>query len=384
MNGREIYEAIYAGERPDYLPVSGIWPWEEARERWQREGLPEGENPNTVLGLTDPHDAWQVGLPLNLNMVPTFPIEIREMTAEAVVLVDEFGVTKRLLRGDFDRTDGYKTGAGNTSSMAHWLDFPVKDMRSWKAIYEARFRPDLTGRLPEDWPEARARLKEQAETHLVCLWGFPFFGFFGPLRELMGLEGLCYAMADDPTLIHTIVADLASFFVETIAQVVPQVRLDSFTFFEDMCATKAPLVSPAGFREFFAPGYRAVINAAHDLGVRWPCVDTDGNCWNLIPEFLACGVAGIHPCEVQAAMDVAALREAYPTLNLNGGIDKRALAAGPAAIDAELRRTMSVAWSKSRYTPNLDHCAPPDISWDNMRYFAERYFAWCEHPEGPS
>lgn len=381
LNGRELLECIYAGEIPPYLPIAGLGPWVEARERWEREGLPAGADCNRELGLTSRHDEWMAGLPLSFNMVPAFPIEIHGRDAEFVTLRDEFGVTKRLLTGDFDRTGGYKAAAGATSSMAQWLDFPVKDLRSWKSIYEARFRTDLAGRLPADWATKRPWLKAEAPKRFIGLWGFPFFGLLGPLREVMGLEGLIFAMVDDPAFVHTMVDDMATFLIGTIAGVVPDVPLDQVTFFEDMCATKAPLVSPAMFREFFAPGYRKITGALRELGVRHQHIDTDGNAWNVIPEFIACGLTGTSPCEAQADMDVGRLRECFPEFVLAGGIDKRALVRGPAAIDAELKRRFTTAWTKSRYTPSLDHGAPPDISWANAQHYARRVVEFSEDPK---
>ena len=59
----------------------------------------------------------------------------------------------------------------------------------------------------------------------------------------------------------------------------PEVRLDQITCFEDMCATKAPLISPAMFREFIAPGYRKYLGGLKDMGVEQLFMDTDGDAW---------------------------------------------------------------------------------------------------------
>ena len=53
-----------------------------------------------------------------------------------------------------------------------------------------------------------------------------------------------------------------------------------------------------------------------------------------------------------------------------GGIDKRALAQGPAAIDRELAR-IAPAIEKSRYIPDLDHLIPDDVPWKNYCYYAK-------------
>ena len=56
-------------------------------------------------------------------------------------------------------------------------------------------------------------------------------------------------------------------------------------------------------------------------------------------------------------------------------------AADPAAIDREMARCFNVAWKTGRYVPGLDHGAPPDISWDNIRYFSNRYVEWAAAPQ---
>jgi uroporphyrinogen decarboxylase len=74
--------------------------------------------------------------------------------------------------------------------------------------------------------------------------------------------------------------------------------------------------------------------------------------------------------EVAAGCDVNEWQRRYPTLALMGGIDKRALAGGPVAIDRELARVRP-AVERGRYIPCLDHLVPDDVSWDNYRYFAQ-------------
>ena len=73
--------------------------------------------------------------------------------------------------------------------------------------------------------------------------------------------------------------------------------------------------------------------------------------------------------EVAAGCDVNAWQKKYPTLGMMGGIDKRALARGPAAIDRELHR-IQPAVAAGRYIPELDHLIPDDVSWDHYSYYA--------------
>lgn len=100
-------------------------------------------------------------------------------------------------------------------------------------------------------------------------------------------------------------------------------------------------------------------------------VDTDGNCEELIPIFAEAGVNLMLPFEVAAGCDVVAWREKYPYMAMMGGIDKRDIAKGKEAIDRELER-ISPLLNKPGYFPALDHLIPPEISYEDYKYFVNR------------
>jgi hypothetical protein len=81
---------------------------------------------------------------------------------------------------------------------------------------------------------------------------------------------------------------------------------------------------------------------------------------------------GLLPFEVQAGMDVKAIRRLFPRLQILGGVDKKELAANPAQIDAELARRLPGLIAGGGYIPMADHQVPPDVSWDNYRYYRRR------------
>jgi len=85
MNGRQLHEAIFSGEPFDRLPLAGVGTWQETRERWNTEGLGEGDDHNRVLGLWSEDYEW---LPLNLNMAPAVPLRVLKKDHEYVTLVD--------------------------------------------------------------------------------------------------------------------------------------------------------------------------------------------------------------------------------------------------------------------------------------------------------
>jgi hypothetical protein len=71
----------------------------------------------------------------------------------------------------------------------------------------------------------------------------------------------------------------------------------------------------------------------------------------------------------------------HSRLAMSGGIDKRALAQGRSAIDAELAAKMPVT-AQGGYVPTVDHALPPDITLANFRYYMERKWEWVERIGG--
>ena len=71
-------------------------------------------------------------------------------------------------------------------------------------------------------------------------------------------------------------------------------------------------------------------------------------------------------------MDVVKIGKDYPQLQIWGGSDKRALAKGPDAIDAELQRVILPMKKRGGYAAGLDHNIPSDVALANHRYYVKR------------
>jgi uroporphyrinogen decarboxylase len=138
-----------------------------------------------------------------------------------------------------------------------------------------------------------------------------------------------------------------------------------------MCFKGGSLISPKLFREFLLPRYQRLTAALRKHGCKHVLVDSDGDMRPLVPLWLEGGVNITFPWETQFGLDITEVRRQYPEMGMVGGINKFALAQGRAAIDEELKKVPAMLES-GRYIPGLDHGAPPDVSWDNYRYFFDR------------
>jgi uroporphyrinogen decarboxylase len=81
-------------------------------------------------------------------------------------------------------------------------------------------------------------------------------------------------------------------------------------------------------------------------------------------------------------MDAIHLRQRFGReLRLLGGIDKRAMIAGPAEIDAELAHVAPLL-EEGGFIPWCDHHVPPDVPLEHYLYYIERMKAVSLNPRG--
>ncbi len=352
MDDRERFLACLLGEDADRPPYWLRWgPWSTTWERWRREGLPED--------ITDHRDPFETDVPpqtvpVNCGPCPPFEKEILEESDDYLVFIDPWGITRR----------DYKGGM----SMPEFVEFPVKTPRDWERYKEERLDPAHPGRLEGDWREKCAEWTEKG--YPIQLGYYPDVTFYGGARWLLGDEEVLLSFYSRPELLHEIMEHLCTVYLTVFEQVAAEgVRVDQIHIWEDMCGRQGPLISPDHWGEFLGPRYRRIKEFARRNEVPLVSVDTDGYPDPIVPPMMEAGVNYLWPFEVAAGCDVNVFRDDYPTLAMMGGIDKRALAAGPEAIDAELERVRP-AVEKGRYIPDLDHLIPDNVSWENYCYYA--------------
>jgi len=333
-------------DRPPYIAFFG--PWGETVERWKAEGL-VGEDWSAGLGL----DPGFVNVNVNLGFSPMFEYRQIEDRGDTMIVSDAFGVLQEIHR--------------RHASVPRFIDWPVHDESDWEAL-KRRLDPDDPARFPDDWAERAARYNEgDAATQI----GFYPYGLFGTLRDMMGVESLLLSFIERPELIHAMMDYLTDFWLAIYDKVAKDVRLDAIHMWEDMSGKTGSLISPRMVREFMMPNYKKVKAFADARGIPIFSLDTDGDCSQLTPLFIECGINMLLPFEVAAGCDINEYRAKYPSLCILGGIDKREVAKGKAAIDRELDRVRGV-FGQNGYIPALDHLAHPEISWENFRYFMSR------------
>jgi uroporphyrinogen decarboxylase len=130
-------------------------------------------------------------------------------------------------------------------------------------------------------------------------------------------------------------------------------------------------LSPATFRTFIYPHLKRMATFFRDHGVKHFAVDTDGDPTVLVPLLMDAGVDTLWPLERAAGVHPLELRRRFGrSLRLWGGVDKRVLPQGDAAIRAHLLELAPLI-EEGGYIPTVDHTVPPDVSWDDFRRYMD-------------
>jgi len=377
MNARERFHATMRFEPLDRPLFWEFGYWVPTIRRWYSEGLPtvngipdhRGDDETLMgecLGIDwrEPHydvdvnkalgfDEHMYRVPINNLFCPTFETRVLEDHEKWYTVTDEDGQTVQISKLNGSRRH---------------LESPVKTRADYERIREERLQPNLDVRLQEDWPQARERLRRR--TFPLMYGGMQ--GFFNTPRRLLGFERLMFTFHDDPQLVKDVISDTADLLIALYDPVLSDIGGDCAMISEDMCYKGGCFVSPAMFREFMLPAYRKVTGFYRDHGVETILVDCDGDVMGLIPLLIEGGVTGLYPFEVAGNCDVLEVRRAFPRFQILGGIDKKAVASGQAAIDEELTRKVPSLFRSGGYVPFIDHTVPPDVSWADFCYYRQR------------
>ncbi len=334
--------------------LGGIWA--STRGRWIEEGMPPELSDITRMGEhfgLDPH-LWAQPQ-AELLVYPRFEKRVLAETADKVTYISDMGVTCT----EFT-VDAYK-------SMPHFEAFPISGRADWETFHERlQWTPDRVG---EAWERQKADWEGRTAPLMVAL--NQAASLYGTLRDLCGMERLSYLFYDDRALVEEMMDTMVALFLPLCDALFSDFTPDAVCLWEDMAYKTGSLLSVRHVREMMLPRYQVMVAKLREKGVPFIFLDSDGQIGELIPIWLEAGIDGLVPMEANSGMDVAACREQYPRLLMMGGVDKRALHFGRAAIDHEIdkiRRTIA----SGGLVPFFDHGLPHDASYENFLYFVER------------
>ncbi len=336
---------------------------ESTRNAWHAQGLPSSiENDQDIIDRAYAEAGGKEVLPrggedftVDSRMIPIFEEKVIEKGERNQIVQDWKGniceisneFTPAHLRNPIDFVT------------RRWIKCPVESRADWVAMM-GRYDPGSPSRIPSDARECAARLSHRTWPIRVDISG-PFW----QLREWLGFENLCVLFYDDPAFLKEMVAFWQEFVARLLQRVFSIFVPDEVHLSEDMAFKGYSMISPAMTREILLPVYRSWAKIIRDAGCLLYAMDSDGFVGELIPIWMEAGINACDPLEVAAHNDIVHYRRRFGRgMAFVGGVDKRAIARGGAAIEAEIARIVPVIESGG-YIPGCDHGVPPDVSWQD-------------------
>lgn len=381
MTPRERIKSVIHFKKPDVLPWIESF-YDETILKWFKQGLPaheltiiewemchggtlllnwpavRGFNPYSYFGCQNLSGCI---VPVDVGPIPRFKLRVLRENDRYMELLTETGaVARRFRKAEY-----------TWYSMPTFIEFPVKDRRSWEE-YKKRLNPKDPRRYPKDWEkDAYLEVFKNYQDGNTLL---RFNGFYGFGAELMGIPTFVTMFYKDPELMHDMVEYWEYFTIETIRDAVETLKdqIDMIFWWEDLAERHGPNISPKIYKEFFLPHYKRVTSFLRKNKIDRILMDSDGNLNPLLDLIIEAGITGLWPLEVNSGMDAISIRKKYGNkLFLTGNLDKRELAKGGEAMRRELDSKVPVLKEMGGYIPGVDHLVHVEFTLPKFQEYAE-------------
>jgi uroporphyrinogen decarboxylase len=256
------------------------------------------------------------------------------------------------------------------SSIPHHERHLLVDRESWKKHYKPRLDPATPTRYPQDWQEALKQWNDPRRDYPLAVG---CDGLFGRLRDWMGMENIALVVYDDPAWFEEMVTTLADCTMGVLQCAFERgAHFDCANFWEDMCYSGGPLLSPQHFKQYLLPHYRRITDLLKKHGIDVVWLDCDGKIDALLPLWLQGGVNCMFPVEVGTwGADPIKYRKEYgKDLLMMGGFDKHILARSKQEIEKEIHR-LTPLMEEGGFIGFCDHRVPPDVPLENYVFYLE-------------
>ena len=353
MTHRERLLRTLRHETVDRVPDFEFSAWAQTINRWRKEGLPEGmgidqyfHTDNVEYGPS-PH--------FNIGLLPGFKYEVLEEKGDHIIVRDGDGATAEMIRPELG------------ASIPHYIRHAIETREDWEKVRDEKLDPDTPGRIPDNLDEL-CKLTYDAEYPISISCG----SLYGWIRNWMGVHNLSLALYDDPEWVEEMIEHLAWMRLRLFERLAGKCKIDWGTWWEDICFNTGPLISPKLFWKFVVPRYKRITDfLRNECGCEFHVLDCDGNIHELVEPWLAGGINVMFPVEVPHTDGYKIADQFGKKVAIRGYFDKLALIAGREAIDKEFERIAPLL-KRGGFIPHTDHLVPPDVSWENYKYYRQR------------
>ena len=200
-----------------------------------------------------------------------------------------------------------------------------------------------------------------------------------PALYLRGTERFMEDLVLQPDVAQCIIEHISHYYLTYNERVFEAAggNIDIFFMGDDMGTQHGLWVSVDMYRRFFKENFRRYNDLAHRYGMK-TMYHTCGNVFDLVPEFIDCGLDILQSLQ-PAAMDLARLKREYGRdLSFQGGIDIQNTMpnATPAEVAREVKARADVLGAGGGYIFGTAHNLLPDVPIENIVALFEAYLEY--------
>jgi uroporphyrinogen decarboxylase len=351
MTNRERFLNVFSYKPVDRIPNYEFGYWIETLEEWKKFGLPKEINNDWDAERYFELDYYKF-IPTHTGTWPEFEKKVIEETEDYVISQDCDGIISQTLK--------------SSRSIPKYLKYPIESRADWTKYRDERLNPFDTDRIPNNINQLIIEYeKRDYPLAIYCT------SMYGKIRDTMGVELVSTTLYDDRWLIEDMIETYTILAITVLEKILPKIQVDCSWWWEDICYRNGPLISPSLFKKIALPRYRRVVDLLEKYGVKIHILDCDGKIDDLVPVWLESGINCMFPLEA-AHTDPFKLKKEYgKDLIMMGGVDKVQLIKGKKCIDDELIK-MKQLIEMGGFIPHVDHRCPPDVTFDNYKYYLEK------------
>ena len=324
--------------------------WQENYDTWKMftdNGITNEWEANQFFSFDPIHSVGG-----NIWMCPPFEEKIIEERENTVIMQNGDGLLAE--------------AAKDHSTIPHYMKSSIETPEDWEKVKRERFRVDDPARIVD----IEAIKKAHPDDRDYPL-GVNCGSMIGKIRDMLTMEGLAYACVDYPEMVEDMVETCCVLVEHFLDQVLPHIKFDYATGWEDICCNNGPLVTLDFFREVVMPRYKRIHKKLQAAGIDVWYTDCDGDVRPILPYLLEGGINCLFPFEVNGCAHPGELLDAYPgQLRIMGGVDKMKLIAGKEATKAYLESLVPYV-ERGGYIPFCDHRCPPDVAEETYLYYLD-------------
>lgn len=337
MTSRERVSLALQHKETDRVPIHDS-PWGTTVARWRKEGLPEGESPNSYFGFEFSGCGGNNSLQL--------PTKVIEDTDEYTIATTQDGATRRNWKGK--------------TSTPELIDFSI----TTKALWEEHKPQMAMNESRVDWENQLKANQAACEAGYFCTMNLG--PGFTKVCNVVGPERTLMAMVDDPEWVK----DMFMTDAQLCADIAEEMMGRGFEFhagwiFDDLGFKHKGFFSPAAYRELLMPAHKLMCDSFKSRGIPM-LLHSCGYVTEFIPLFIEAGFDCLQPLEVKAGNDLLELKKQYgDVLSFMGGIDVRMMASpDPDDIAREISTKLPAVKRGGGYIYHSDHSVPDNVSFE--------------------